>query len=96
MLGGVLGFYYFDGISNLFRVSGFILVVGLAIGLFWTTSRKKTAAFERSSGRGEESCMADATGNFANDFFVLVVVVIFAILLWLLDLLLSSIVNALI
>ena len=97
LLCGVLGFYYFDGISNLFRVSGFIMVVGTSIGLFWATSKgKETVAFLKEAQVEVKSRMADPTGNIADDFFVLVVVVIFAILLWLLDLLLSSIVGTLI
>ncbi len=98
MLGGVLGFYYFDGISNLLRVSGFILVVGVAIGLFWATSKgKETAAFLREAQvEVKKVVWPTRQETLQTTFFVLVVVVIFAILLWLLDLLLSSVVNALI
>ena len=98
LLCGVLGFYYFDGISNLFRVSGFILVVGTSIGLFWATSKgKETVAFlKEAQVEVKKVVWPTRQETLQTTFFVLVVVVIFAILLWLLDLLLSSIVSALI
>ena len=98
VLGGILGFYYFDEISNLFRVGGFILMVGSAIGFFWATAKgKETVAFLREAQvEVKKVVWPTRQETLQTTFFVLVVVVIFGILLWLLDLLLSSVVNALI
>jgi len=95
---GILGFYYFDGLSSLFKVVGLIVLVGVAISVAWNTEKgRETVTFLREAQiEVRKVVWPTRQETLQTTFFVLVVVLIFAILLWLLDLLLSSIVNALI
>ena len=98
IMAGVLGFYYFDELSPLFKVVGLIVLVGVAVGVAWNTERgRETVAFLREAQiEVRKVVWPTRQETLQTTFFVLVVVLIFGILLWLLDLLLSSIVNALI
>ena len=95
---GMLGFYYFDELSTLLKVVSLILLVSVAVGVAWTTVKgKETVAFLKEAQiEVRKVVWPTRHETLQTTFFVLVVVVIFAILLWLLDLLLSSLVNALI
>ena len=95
VVAGMLGFYFFQDLSNLFRVVGLILLIGIAAGVAWNTAKgRETVSFlKEAQSEVKKVVWPTRQETLQTTFFVLVVVIIFAILLWLLDLLLSSIVN---
>ena len=98
VVAALLGFYYYDELSMLFRVVGLILVIGVAATIAWATAKgRETVGFLKEAQiEVKKVVWPTRQETVQTTFFVLIVVVIFAILLWLLDLLLSSAVKTLI
>ena len=95
LVAGVFGFYSYSEISDLYRIVALIVVAGIALLLYSSTAGgQNTLGFLRSA-QGEIRKVVWPTRQETSQttLVVLVVVVIFAIILWLLDLILSSLVN---
>ena len=95
LVAGVFGFYSYSEISDLYRIVALIVVAGIALLLYCSTAGgQNTLGFLRSA-HGEIWKVVWPTWQETSQttLVVLVVVVIFAIILWLLDLILSSLVN---
>ncbi len=92
---GVAGFYYFSGSSVLYRVLGFLVLVGFAFWVFLTTSKGRSLAGFLKSSRGELRKMVWPTRAEAlqTTLIISVIVFIMGLFLWLLDLLLSWLVK---
>ncbi len=96
MLGvGVVGFYYYSEISDLYRIVALIVALGIALLLYSSTAGGQNTLGFLKAAQSEIKKVVWPTRQETSQttLVVLVVVVIFAIILWLLDLVLSSLVN---
>ena len=98
LLLGLYGFYYFSEVSKLFRVLGILASVGLAIAIGLQTERGKQLKLFTKEANIEVRKVVWPTRQetMTTTLFVVIVVIIFGILLWVLDLILSSGVQSLI
>ena len=98
LLLGLFGFYYFSEISKLFRVLGILASVGLAIVISLRTERGKQLRLftKEASIEVRKVVWPTRQETMTTTLFVVIVVIIFGILLWVLDLILSSGVQSLI
>ena len=98
LLLGLYGFYYFSEVSKLFRVLGILASVGLAIAIGLQTERGKQLKLFAKEANIEVRKVVWPTRQetMTTTLFVVIVVIIFGILLWVLDLILSSGVQSLI
>ena len=98
LLLGLFGFYYFREISKLFRVLGILASVGLAIVISLRTERGKQLRLftKEASIEVRKVVWPTRQETMTTTLFVVIVVIIFGILLWVLDLILSSGVQSLI
>ena len=92
LLLGLYGFYYFSEVSKLFRVLGILASVGLAIAIGLQTERGKQLKLFTKEANIEVRKVVWPTRQetMTTTLFVVIVVIIFGILLWVLDLILSS------
>ena len=96
MLGvGIVGFYYYSEISDLYRIVALIVALGVALFLYTSTAGgRNTLGFLRAAQNEIKKVVWPTRQETSQTtLVVLVVVVIFAIILWLLDLVLSSLIN---
>jgi len=95
LVAGVFGFYYYSEVSDLYRIVALIVVAGIALLLYTSTAGgQNTLGFLRSAQSEIKKVVWPTRQETSQTtLVVLVVVVIFAIILWLLDLVLSSLVN---
>ena len=91
----LLGFYYYSEIPNLYRVIALIVAIGTSLVLYTSTSGgQNTLGFLRSAQNEIRKVVWPTRQETSQTtLVVLIVVIIFGIILWLLDLLLSSLVN---
>lgn len=97
LLAGIVGFYYFEEESLLYRVLGLLAVVGVAIGVSITTAKGKSLLAFLSASRNEVRKMVWPTRaeTMQTTLIVFILVVILAIFLWFVDMLLGAGVRAL-
>lgn len=96
MLGlGLVGFYYYSNIPDLYRIVALIVVVSIALLLYTSTAEgQKTLGFLKAAQNEIKKVVWPTKQETSQTtLVVLVVVVIFAIILWLLDLVLSSLIK---
>jgi preprotein translocase subunit SecE len=84
---GVVGFYYFEDQSTLYRVLGMVAVAAAAIGIAATTEPGRAAIGFAREARQEVRKVVWPTRQetLQTTLIVLVLVVLVAVLLWLLD-----------
>jgi preprotein translocase subunit SecE len=97
LIAGIVGFYYFEEQSLLYRVLGLLVMVGVAIGVTMTTAKGKGLVGFLGSSRTEVRKMVWPTRaeTIQTTLIVFVLVVILAIFLWFVDMLLGAGVKAL-
>ena len=97
-LGGLLAFYYLGNSTQLVRVLA-LLSLNIAALVTFSMTLKGQEVFgflKEAQSEVKKVVWPNRQETVQTTLFVLVVVVIFAILLWLLDLLLSSVVKTII
>jgi preprotein translocase subunit SecE len=84
---GVVGFYYFEDQSTLYRVLGMVAVAAVAIGIAATTEPGRAAIGFAREARQEVRKVVWPTRQetLQTTLIVLVLVLLVAVLLWLLD-----------
>ena len=92
LLGGIVGFYYYETESQLYRVLGVVFAAGVAIAVSATTTLG-----QRLIGFGREARMEvrkvvwpTRQETIQTTFMVIVAVIIIGIFLWLVDMLLAQ------
>lgn len=88
---GIVGFYYFSELSNLYRVLGLLAAVGVAVAFFSATARGKNLFSYLKGARIEVRKMVWPTRQEALQTTLIVMVLVFVvgIFLWLVDMLLG-------
>jgi len=96
LVGGLIAFYYYSDASKLFRVSGVIVSTLLSLAIaFQTDKGRQISAFIRDANiEVRKVIWPTRQETVQTTFVVMIVVVIFAILLWLLDLMLGGLVQS--
>ena len=89
--GGVFAFYWFGGVSVLYRALGLIAVAVMAVGLAYTTDKGRRAWAFAQDSRNELRRVVWPTRTEAmqTTLIVLLVVLLVGIFLWLLDMFLQ-------
>lgn len=84
---GIVGFYYFSDLSNLYRVLGLLASVAVSVAFFATTTRGRTLFSFMKGARTEVRKMVWPTRQEAlqTTLIVMVLVFIVGIFLWLVD-----------
>jgi len=97
LIAGIVGFYYFEDESLLYRVLGLLAVVGVAIGVSMMTAKGRNLLSFMGLSRVEVRKMVWPTRaeTMQTTLIVFVLVVILAIFLWFVDMLLGAGVKAL-
>ena len=97
LIAGIVGFYYFAEESLLYRVLGLLAMVGVAIGVTFTTAKGKGLVGFLGLSRIEVRKMVWPTRaeTMQTTLIVFILVVILAIFLWFVDMLLGAGVKAL-
>ena len=97
LVAGIVGFYYFEEQSLLYRVLGLLVMVGVAIGVTLTTVKGKGLVGFLGLSRAEVRKMVWPTRaeTIQTTLIVFILVVILAIFLWFVDMLLGAGVKAL-
>ncbi|MGB1885222.1 MAG: preprotein translocase subunit SecE [Gammaproteobacteria bacterium] len=98
LLGALVAFYYYADASKLYRVVGMLVAVGVAAVISLQTDKgRQVSGFVREAQvEVRKVVWPTRQETMQTTMFVMIVVVIFAILLWLLDLMLSSVIQMLI
>lgn len=98
LLGSLVAFYYYADASKLVRVVGMLAAVGVAAAIGLQTEKgRQAAAFVREAQiEVRKVVWPTRQETMQTTLFVMIVVIVFAILLWVLDLILSSGVQGLI
>ena len=91
LIAGIVGFYYFEDESLLYRVLGLLAVVGVAIGVSLMTVKGKNLISFMGMSRVEVRKMVWPTRaeTMQTTLIVFILVVILAIFLWIVDMLLG-------
>ena len=97
LIAGIVGFYYFEDQSLLYRVLGLLAMVGVAIGVTLMTAKGKGLVAFLGLSRMEVRKMVWPTRaeTMQTTLIVFILVVILAIFLWFIDMLLGAGVKAL-
>ncbi len=97
LIAGIVGFYYFEEQSLLYRVLGLLVMVGVAVGVTLTTVKGKGLVGFLGLSRAEVRKMVWPTRaeTIQTTLIVFILVVILAIFLWFVDMLLGAGVKAL-
>ena len=98
LLGSVVAFYYFGDASKLVRVVGMLAAVGVALAIALQTEKgRQVSGFVRDAQIEVRKVVWPTRQETTQiTLIVIVVVIIFAILLWVLDLILGGLVQTLI
>lgn len=98
VVAGVVAFYWFEANSLLYRVLGLLAIVGMAIGIFFTTTPGRSLWIFLNDSRNEVRKMVWPTRAEAlqTTLIVILVVIIVAIFLWLVDMFLGWSVRSII
>jgi preprotein translocase subunit SecE len=97
IVAAILGFYYFDDYSQLLRVLGLLLVVGLAVLIAYQTVIGRRVWQFASDAKIEvrKVVWPSRQETVQTTLIVFVMVLIMGIILWLFDMLLGAILRAL-
>ena len=98
LVGSLVGFYYFGDAPKLYRVVGMLVAVGVAVAIALQTDKgRQVSGFVRESQiEVRKVVWPTRQETVQTTIFVLIVVVIFGILLWVLDLLLAGLIQSII
>ncbi len=98
LIGSLVAFYYYADASKLLRVVGMLVAVGVAAAIALQTDKgRQVSNFVRDAQvEVRKVVWPTRQETVQTTMFVMIVVIIFGVLLWLLDLLLSSVVQTLI
>ena len=90
LLAGVAGFYYYEQEPLLYRVLGLLLVVGIALGVVYTTRLGQDVLGFSREARAEVRKVVWPTRQetVQTTLMVIVAVIILGIMLWLIDMVL--------
>lgn len=91
LIGGILGYHYFEGESQLLRVLGILAVVGVAAGIAATTQigQRTLTFFKEARVEVRKVVWPTRQETVQTTIAVLVMVFIVAIMLWLVDMFLG-------
>jgi len=97
LLAGIAGFYYYAEESLLYRVLGLLVLVGLAIGIVYTTQMGQAIVSFGRESRAEVRKVVWPTGQetVQTTIMVVVAVILLGIFLWLVDMVLLKAVQLL-
>jgi preprotein translocase subunit SecE len=97
IVGGIYGFYYLDGYSQLLRVLGLLALVGMAVFIAYQTAVGRVIWDFASSSRIEvrKVVWPSRQETVQTTIIVFVMVLIMGIVLWLFDMMLGAILKAL-
>jgi len=97
LLAGIVGFYFYAEESLLYRVLGLLVLVGVAIGVIYTTRMGHAIVSFGRESRAEVRKVVWPTGQetVQTTIMVVVAVILLGIFLWLVDMLLLKAVQLL-
>jgi len=97
LLAGVAGFYYYETEALLYRVLGLLVMVGIALGVIYTTALGQSVIGFGREARAEVRKVVWPTRQetVQTTMMVLVTVIIIGIFLWLVDMVLIEAVQLL-
>jgi preprotein translocase subunit SecE len=97
VVGAVLGFYYLDAYSQLLRVIGLLALVGLAAFIVYQTAIGRTVWNFAAASKVEvrKVVWPSRQETVQTTLIVFVMVLIMGVVLWLFDMMLSTILKAL-
>ena len=97
LVGSVVGFYYFEEESLLYRVLGMLAVIGAGIWVALSTAKGKGLLSFMSGARAEVRKMVWPTRveTMQTTLMVVIIVILLSIFLWIVDMLLGWGVKAL-
>jgi preprotein translocase subunit SecE len=98
LVGSVVAFYYYADASKLIKVVGMLVAVGVAAAIALQTDKgRQVSSFVREAQiEVRKVVWPTRQETMQTTMFVMIVVIIFGVLLWVLDLMLSSLVQTLI
>jgi len=91
LVGSVVGFYYFEEASLLYRVLGMLAVIGVGVWVALSTSKGKGLLGFMSGARTEVRKMVWPTRveTMQTTLMVVIIVILLSIFLWIVDMLLG-------
>ena len=97
LIGSIVGYYYFEQESLLYRVLGMLAVIGVGVWVALTTAKGKGLLSFMTGARSEVRKMVWPTRveTMQTTLMVFIIVVILSIFLWFIDMLLGWGVKAL-
>jgi len=98
LVGSLVGFYYFSDVSKLVRVLGMLAAVAAAVGIVLQTAKGRQISGFLRDAQIEVRKVVWPTRQETTQvtFIVIIVVILFAIVLWILDLLLGGLIQTVI
>ena len=98
LVGSLVGFYYFSDVSKLVRVLGMLAAVIAAAGIVLQTAKGRQISGFLRDAQIEVRKVVWPTRQETTQvtFIVIIVVILFAIVLWILDLLLGGLIQTVI
>jgi preprotein translocase subunit SecE len=97
LLLGIVGFYYYEAESQLYRVLGVVFAAGVAVAIAATTAQGQgLIGFARDSRMEVRKVVwPNRQETVQTTFMVIVAVIIIGIFLWLIDMLLAEVIQLL-
>jgi preprotein translocase subunit SecE len=97
VVGAILGFYYLDAYSQLLRVIGLLVLMGLAAFIVYQTALGRTVWAFASASKGEvrKVVWPSRQETVQTTLIVFVMVLVMGVVLWLFDMMLAAILKAL-
>jgi preprotein translocase subunit SecE len=97
LIAGIAGFYFYAEESLLYRVLGLLVLVGVAVGIIYTTQLGRSIVGFGREARAEVRKVVWPTGQetVQTTIMVVVAVILLGIFLWLVDMLLLKAVQLL-
>ena len=97
VVGAILGFYYLDAYSQLLRVIGLLVLMGLAAFIVYQTAlgRMVWAFANASKGEVRKVVWPSRQETVQTTLIVFVMVLVMGVVLWLFDMMLAAILKAL-
>lgn len=98
LVGSLVGFYYFSDVSKLVRVLGMLAAVIATVGIVLQTAKGRQISGFLRDAQIEVRKVVWPTRQETTQvtFIVIIVVILFAIVLWILDLLLGGLIQTVI
>jgi preprotein translocase subunit SecE len=97
VVGGILGFYYLDAYSQLLRVIGLLVLVGIAVFIIYQTAMGRAVWSFASAAKTEvrKVVWPSRQETVQTTLIVFAMVLVMGIVLWLFDMMLGAILKAL-